>query len=152
MPLIDQHIHGCWLTGEPAAISRTRSMKITPNLADFDSGLDSQLGFAVRSTALPSLDCLGTLTRRLSVGSPQSIPVKLNWLADLQAARGRRLAQWRPESARRVGVASVAGAANCRAATLTVVRLEQVARQARAVSGDYASAFNGYCAGAQPQR
>ena len=56
VPLIDQHMHGCWL----AAVDRQRfenglNEANTEPLADFDSGFDTQLGFAVRAHCAPLL-------------------------------------------------------------------------------------------------
>lgn len=82
VPLIDQHVHGCWLTeGNRRRFENALNEANTEPLADFDSGFDSQLGFACATTALPSLDCLGTLIRRL-IGIAAVNSVKLNWLAD----------------------------------------------------------------------
>lgn len=83
VPLIDQHVHGCWLTeGNRRRFENALNEANTEPLADFDSGFDSQLGFAVRNHCAPtSLDCLGTLIRRL-IGIAAVNSVKLNWLAD----------------------------------------------------------------------
>ncbi len=71
-------------------------MRPTPNpLADFDSGFDSQLGFAVGNHCAPSLDCLGTLIRRL-IGIAAVNSVKL---ADFCRPPGKLTGWWRPESA-----------------------------------------------------
>lgn len=50
VPLIDQHVHGCWLTeGNRRRFENALNEANTEPLADFDSGFDSQLGFAVRN-------------------------------------------------------------------------------------------------------
>ena len=56
VPLIDQHMHGCWLTaGDRQRFENALNEANTEPLADFDSGFDSQLGFAVRAHCPPLL-------------------------------------------------------------------------------------------------
>ena len=56
VPLIDQHMHGCWLTaGDRQRFENGLNEANTERLADFDSGFDSQLGFAVRAHCAPLL-------------------------------------------------------------------------------------------------
>lgn len=56
VPLIDQHVHGCWLTeGNRRRFENALNEANTEPLADFDSGFDSQLGFAVRNHCAPIL-------------------------------------------------------------------------------------------------
>ena len=48
--LIDQHVHGCWLTaGDRRRFENSLNEANTEPLAAFDSGFDTQLGFAVRA-------------------------------------------------------------------------------------------------------
>ncbi|MGH3554612.1 MAG: amidohydrolase family protein, partial [Mycobacterium sp.] len=54
VPLIDQHLHGCWLTaGDRQRFENGLNEANTEPLAD--SGFDSQLGFAVRARCAPLL-------------------------------------------------------------------------------------------------
>src|SRR5271156_2148237 len=54
--LIDQHVHGCWLTaGDRRRFENALNEANTEPLAEFDSGFDSQLGFAVRARCGPLL-------------------------------------------------------------------------------------------------
>ncbi|MBV9349970.1 MAG: amidohydrolase, partial [Mycobacterium sp.] len=56
VPLIDQHMHGCWLTaGDRKRFENGLNEANTDPLADFDSAFDSQLGFAVRAHCAPVL-------------------------------------------------------------------------------------------------
>ena len=56
VPLIDQHMHGCWLTaGGRQRFENGLNEANTEPLAEFDSGFDSQLGFAVRAHCAPLL-------------------------------------------------------------------------------------------------
>ncbi|MBV8291489.1 MAG: amidohydrolase, partial [Mycobacterium sp.] len=56
VPLIDQHMHGCWLTaGDRQRFENGLNEANTEPLADFDSGFDSQLGFAVGAHCAPVL-------------------------------------------------------------------------------------------------
>ena len=56
VPLIDQHAHGCWLAaGDRRRFENALNEANTEPLADFDSGFDTQLGFAVRAHCAPLL-------------------------------------------------------------------------------------------------
>ncbi|MGB6513061.1 MAG: amidohydrolase, partial [Mycobacterium sp.] len=56
VPLIDQHMHGCWLAaGDRQRFENGLNEANTEPLADFDSGFDTQLGFAVRVHCAPLL-------------------------------------------------------------------------------------------------
>ena len=54
--LVDHHVHGCWLTPHDRRRfeNALNEANIEP-LADFDSGFDSQLGFAIRGRCSPVL-------------------------------------------------------------------------------------------------
>ena len=56
MPLVDHHVHGCWLTAPDRAKFENglNEANVAP-LADFDSAFDTQLGFAVRAHCAPLL-------------------------------------------------------------------------------------------------
>ncbi|MDT5090474.1 MAG: uncharacterized protein QOG47_3181, partial [Mycobacterium sp.] len=54
--LIDQHVHGCWLAaGDRRRFEDALNEANTEPLADFESGFDTQLGFAVRAHCAPLL-------------------------------------------------------------------------------------------------
>ena len=54
VPLIDQHVHGCWLAaGDRRRFENALNEANTEPLADFDSAFDTQLGFAVRTHCAP---------------------------------------------------------------------------------------------------
>jgi len=54
--LIDQHAHGCWLAaGDRSRFENALNEANIEPLADFDSGFDTQLGFAVRAHCAPLL-------------------------------------------------------------------------------------------------
>lgn len=79
--LIDQHVHGCWLTaGERSRFENALNEANTQPLADFDSAFDSQLGFALRKHCGPILACLNTLTRK-HIGNIAASSGKPNWLS-----------------------------------------------------------------------
>ena len=54
--LVDNHVHGYWLTGgDRRRFENGLNEANTEPLADFDSGFDTQLGFAVRAHCAPIL-------------------------------------------------------------------------------------------------
>ncbi|WP_293325814.1 amidohydrolase family protein [Mycobacterium sp.] len=134
--LIDQHVHGCWLTaGDRRRFENALNEANTEPLADFDSGFDSQLGFAVRRHCAPVL------------GLPKHVEPQEYWrrrsaLSEAELARmflrAAGVSDWLVDTG--IGdVVDMAGLSGGRAHE--VVRLEQVAEQAAAALGDYASAF-----------
>ena len=57
VPLIDHHVHGCWLqSGDRRRFENGLNEANAEPLADFDSAFDTQLGFAVRAHCAPLLD------------------------------------------------------------------------------------------------
>ena len=137
--LIDNHVHGHW----PAPVDRSRFENAlneanTEQLAEFDSGFDTQLGFAVRAHCAPVLglpphaDPQTYWERRSSLSATELARLFLtaagvdHWLVDTGL----------PGVA---GPAEMAGASG--AAAHEIVRLEQVAVQAAAQAGDYADNF-----------
>jgi uncharacterized protein len=138
--LVDQHAHGCWLTaGDRSRFENSLNEANTEPLADFDSGFDTQLGFAVRAHCAPLL------------GLPQHAEPQDYWerrsqhteagLAQifLQAAG---VSDWLIDTGYANGVASVTQMAEVSADRAhEIVRLEQVAEQAADSPGDYAAAF-----------
>ncbi|OSC39765.1 amidohydrolase family protein [Mycobacterium decipiens] len=139
VPLIDQHVHGCWLTaGDQRRFENALNEANTEPLADFDSGFDSQLGFAVRNHCGPIL------------GLPKHVDPQTYWdrrsqfgEAELarQFLRAAGVTDWLVDT----GVDGVADVPRLSELSggraYEVVRLEQVAEQAAQASGDYVSAF-----------
>jgi predicted TIM-barrel fold metal-dependent hydrolase len=138
--LIDQHVHGCWLTaGERRRFENALNEANTEPLADFDSGFDSQLGFAVRAHCAPVLG----LPRH---ANPQAYWERRSRLGEAELGRlflrAAGVSDWLLDTGIVdviAGVAEVAELSGGRAHE--VVRLEQVAEQAAQAPGDYASAF-----------
>jgi uncharacterized protein len=140
MPLIDQHMHGCWLTaGDRRRFENALNEANTEPLADFDSGFDTQLGFAVRAHCAPLL------------GLPEHADLEQYWqrrsqLTEAELAktflRAAGVTDWLVDTGYAAGVAGVAQFAEWSGGRAhEVVRLEQVAEQAAHAPGDYASAF-----------
>jgi predicted TIM-barrel fold metal-dependent hydrolase len=140
VPLIDQHAHGCWLeAGDRRRFENGLNEANTEPLADFDSGFDTQLGFAVRAHCAPLL------------GLPQHVEPQEYWRrrsqhTEIELARiflhASGVSDWLVDSGYADGVADVAQVAELSASRAhEVVRLEQVAEQAAEAPGDYASAF-----------
>ena len=140
VPLIDQHAHGCWLTaGERRRFENALNEANIEPLADFDSGFDTQLGFAVRAHCAPLL------------GLPEHAEPEDYWqrrsrLTETELARiflqAAGVSDWLIDTGYAEGVADVPGvAALSTSRAHEVVRLEQVAEQAAESPGDYASAF-----------
>jgi uncharacterized protein len=140
VPLIDQHMHGCWLAaGDRRRFENRLNEANTEPLADFDSGFDSQLGFAIRAHCAPLL------------GLPKHADPEEYWrrrsqLAEADLARmflqASGVSDWLVDTGYAEGVTDVAQLAEWSGDRAhEVVRLEQVAEQAAHATGDYASAF-----------
>ncbi|MCV6984696.1 amidohydrolase [Mycobacterium shinjukuense] len=140
VPLIDQHVHGCWLTaGDRRRFENALNEANTEPLAGFDSGFDSQLGFAVRNR------CAAIL------GLPRHVDPQLYWerrgqFSEAELARlflpAAGVSDWLVDTGID-GVADVAELSDLSGGrTHEVVRLEQVAEQAARAPGDYSSAFD----------
>jgi uncharacterized protein len=136
--LIDQHVHGCWLTpGDRRRFENALNEANTEPLVG--SGFDSQLGFAVRAHCGPLL------------GLPEHAEPQAYWdrrrqYDETELARlflpAARVSDWLVDTGigdGTAGTADVAALSGNRAHE--VVRLEQVAEQAARAPGDYASAF-----------
>lgn len=136
--LIDQHAHGCWLAaGDRRRFENALNEANTDPLVD--SGFDSQLGFAVRAHCAPIL------------GLPKHVEPQAYWerrrqLGEADLARlflpAAKVSDWLVDTgigADTAGTDEMAAWSGNRAHE--VVRLEQVAEQAAAAPGDYASAF-----------
>jgi predicted TIM-barrel fold metal-dependent hydrolase len=140
VPLIDQHVHGCWLAaGDRRRFENSLNEANTEPLADFDSGFDTQLGFAVRAHCAPLLG----LAKH---ADPQEYWQRRSQLSETEVAviflRAAGVSDWLIDTGYADGVADVAQLAELSGGrTHEVVRLEQVAEQAAHALGDYASAF-----------
>ncbi|MDY6998978.1 MAG: amidohydrolase family protein [Actinomycetota bacterium] len=139
--LIDHHVHGCWLTpGDRTRFDNALNEANTEPLAPFDSAFDTQLGFAVRahcSTALGlarHADAESYWAQRTSVSETELAQSFL-------AAAG--VSDWLVDTGFAAGVATIDELAALSVGRVhEVVRLESVAEQAAARSGDYSDAFD----------
>jgi uncharacterized protein len=140
VPLIDQHAHGCWLTaGDRSRFENALNEANIEPLAHFDSGFDTQLGFAIRAHCAPLL------------GLPRHAEAHDYWdrrsehtEAELARIflRAAGVSDWLIDTGYADGVADVAQLAEASANRAhEVVRIEQVAEQAADSPGDYASVF-----------
>ena len=140
VPLIDQHAHGCWLSaGDRSRFENALNEANVEALADFDSGFDTQLGFAVRAHCAPLL------------GLRQHAEPEEYWERRCQHTeaglariflRAAGVTDWLIDTGYADGVAEVAQVAEVSANRAhEVVRLEQVAEEAADSPGDYASTF-----------
>lgn len=142
LPLIDHHVHGCWLTdGTQDRFENALNEANTDPLPDWDSAFDTQLGFAVRARCAPLLDLPAHAApaaywrRRSELGEPQVAARLLHragvsdWLVDTG---------FQGETCSPAELAHVGGGI-----AHIVLRLESLAEQALAAGGDYATAFAG---------
>jgi predicted TIM-barrel fold metal-dependent hydrolase len=138
--LIDQHAHGCWLTaGDRRRFENALNEANSESLADFDSGFDSQLGFAVRTHCAPILEL------------PKHVDPHLYWehrsqFSEAELARiflpAAKVSDWLVDTGIGADITDVSALAELSGGrAYEVVRLEQVAEQAAQTPGDYASAF-----------
>lgn len=140
VPLIDQHVHGCWLTpGDRRRFESGLNEANTEPLADFDTAFDSQLGFAVRAHCAP-------LIGLAKHADPEDYWKHRSRLTERELAHlflsAAGVTDWLVDTGYGEGVADVVELAELAAGRAhEVVRLEQVAEQAAAAPGDYASAF-----------
>ena len=138
VPLIDQHVHGCWLaTGDWGRFENALNEANTEPLAY--PGFDSQLGFAVRAHCGPIL------------GLPKHVDPQVYWERRSQFAEDELARRFLPAAGvsdwlvdtgiggHVTDVGQLSTLSGDRAHE--VVRLEQVAEQAAQAPGDYASAF-----------
>ncbi len=140
VPLIDQHAHGCWLSaGDRSRFENALNEANVAPLADFDSGFDTQLGFAVRAHCAPLLG-LAQHAEPEDYWERRSQHTEAGLARIFLRAAG--VSDWLIDTGYAEGVADVAHIAEVSAnRTHEVVRLEQVAEQAADSPGDYASAF-----------
>lgn len=138
--LIDHHVHGCWVAeGTRQRFENGLNEANTEPVAAFDSAFDSQLGFAVRKHCAPLL------------GLPEHAQPQQYWecrsaLTEPQLAEvflpAAGVTDWVIDTGFAAGVTDVAEHAKLAGGRAhEVVRLEQVAEEAAAASGEYAAAF-----------
>lgn len=143
--LIDHHVHGCWTaSGERRRFEDALNEANTEPIADFDSGFDSQLGFAVRAHCAPLLD----LPRH---ADPESYWQRRAQFSEQELARlflpAAGVSDWLVDTGLSDGVTGLEGMARHSGGQVhEVVRLEQVAEQAADASGDYVTAFDEFLA------
>ncbi|MCH9667577.1 MAG: amidohydrolase family protein [Actinomycetia bacterium] len=141
VPLVDHHVHGCWLTpGDRSRFENALNEANTEPLAAFDSSFDTQLGFAVRARCGPLLglarhaDAEAYWLRRSEVPEPS--------LAELFLSAAK-VSDWLLDTGFAGGVATLEDMATLTAGGVReVVRLESIAENAAAAAGDYISAFD----------
>lgn len=137
--LIDQHMHGCWLTaGERQRFENGLNEANTEPLAY--SGFDSQIGFAVRAHCAPLLGLAEHV-------EPQDYWRRRCQIGEAELARlflgAARVSDWLVDTGLHADVAGLGQIAELSGgAAHEVIRLEQLAEQASAACGDYASAFD----------
>jgi len=140
LPLIDNHVHGYWLsTGDRSRFENGLNEANTEPLADFDSGFDSQLGFAVRAHCAP---LLGLAPH----ADPDTYWAQRTSRTDAELAglflSNAGVSDWMVDTglpAEIAGLAEIAAVSG--SVAHEIVRLEQVAEEAVAAPGDYAETF-----------
>ena len=141
--VIDQHVHGCWVAaGDRRRFENALNEANTESLAAFDSGFDSQLGFAVRAHCSPILG----LPKH---ADPQQYWERRSQFSEAELARlflpAAGASDWLVDTGlddEASGIADVpALTALSGNRAHEVVRLEQVAEEAAQASGDYVAAF-----------
>jgi predicted TIM-barrel fold metal-dependent hydrolase len=140
VPLVDHHVHGCWLQSPDRALFENglNEANVEP-LADFDSAFDTQLGFALRARCAPML------------GLPRHADADAYWDRRNEHAENAlakmflsaaKVSDWLVDTGFAGGVADLdALAAISVGGVHEIVRLESVAEDVIRESGDYAAAF-----------
>ncbi|APE14836.1 amidohydrolase family protein [Mycolicibacterium pallens] len=138
--LVDNHVHGFWLTsGDRRRFENGLNEANTEPLADFDSGFDTQLGFAVRAHCAPLLGLP-------EHAEPQSYWERRSELTEDQLARvflpAAGVSDWLVDTGLPGEIAGLPEMTQASGGGVgEIVRLEQLAEQAAAAPGDYADAF-----------
>ncbi|PXX11201.1 amidohydrolase family protein [Mycolicibacterium moriokaense] len=140
VPLVDHHVHGCWLKppDRPRFENGLNEANTEP-LASYDSAFDTQLGFAIRAHCSPLL------------GLPRHADADTYWnrrcehsesdLARLFLSEAR-VSDWLVDTGFAGGVANLDALAGLSVGSAhEIVRLESVAEAAITASDDYATAF-----------
>ncbi|MCV7020579.1 amidohydrolase family protein [Mycolicibacterium aichiense] len=138
--LVDNHVHGYWLTsGDRRRFENGLNEANIEPLADFDSGFDTQLGFAMRAHCAPLLGLA-------EHSDPQTYWERRSELTEEQLARvflpAAGVSDWLVDTGLPGAIAGLPEIAAASGGEVgEIVRLEEVAEQAAASSGDYADAF-----------
>ena len=140
MPLVDHHVHGCWLTAPDRAKfeSGLNEANVEP-LADFDSAFDTQLGFAVRAHCAPLLG----LPRHAAADAyfDRRSQHTESDLAQMFLSDAK-VSDWLVDSGFARGVADLDALRGLSVGDVhEIVRLESVAEEAIQTADDYATAF-----------
>jgi predicted TIM-barrel fold metal-dependent hydrolase len=145
VPLIDHHMHGCWLqAGHRRRFENGLNEANIEPLAEWDSAFDTQLGFAVRAHCAPLL------------GLPRHADADAYWTrrsdyAEADLARlflsSAKVSDWLVDTGFASGVADLDTMRDLTIGSVhEVVRLESIAEEAARAPGDYATAFEGILA------
>lgn len=140
LPLVDNHVHGFWTAEvDRRGFENGLNEANTEALADFDSGFDTQLGFAVRAHCAPLLglpahaDADDYWSRRSRYSADQLAQLFLTAVA---------VSDWLLDTGLTDRVAGLDELSQTTGGEVhEIVRLEQVAEQASAAGGDYIRAF-----------
>jgi predicted TIM-barrel fold metal-dependent hydrolase len=139
LELVDNHVHGFWLnSADRRRFENDLNEANTEPLADFDSGFDTQLGFAVRAHCAP---LLGLLPH----ADPQAYWAARAGHTETELARiflpAAGVSDWLVDT----GLDDLAGLDDIadagRGRVHEVIRIEKIAEQAAAEPGEYAAAF-----------
>jgi predicted TIM-barrel fold metal-dependent hydrolase len=141
--LVDHHAHGCWVEqGDRRRFENALNEANTDPIADFDSGFDTQIGFAVRA------HCASL------VGLPPHATADEYWERRTEFAEGELarlflraagVSDWLVDTGLPDGTADVADmAAFSGGQVREVIRLEQIAEDAVGDGGDYPAAFDAH--------
>lgn len=137
--LVDNHVHGFWAaTATRERFENGLNEANTEPLADFDSGFDTQVGFAVRAHCAP---VLGLAPH----SDPDTYWQRRTTHPDGELAAMLLSAAWVSDWLVDTGLRDVAGLTEMAAASgdrvHEIIRLEEVAQQAASKPGDYISNF-----------
>ena len=142
VPLVDHHVHGCWLAPPGRAqFENGLNEANTEPLADFDSAFDTQLGLAVRAHCSPLL------------GLARHADADAYWNRRCEHAESdlarmflteAKVSDWLVDTGFASGVADLDALARLPVGGVhEIVRLESVAEAAIRTSDDFATAFVG---------
>lgn len=139
--LVDHHVHGCWLERpDRRRFENALNEANTEQLADFDSGFDTQLGFAVRAHCAQALGLARHADPDRYWSARCSRPERQLAQTFLSDAR---VSDWMVDTGFADGVADLGALTGLGVGRVReVVRLESVAEHAAAAQGDYAAAFD----------
>jgi len=139
LTLIDNHVHGYWRSGvDRVRFENGLNEANTEPLAGFDSGFDTQLGFALRTHC-------ATLIGLEAHAGPQAYWERRSTFTEAELARiflpAAGVSDWLVDTGLPgvAGPPEIAGASG--ALAHEILRLEQIAEQAAARPGDYAANF-----------